>query len=185
MRGAPQPKARRSGGALIEPASRHAGVLGGGRSSLGLGLDTFLLDVRLRGRRLNMADIDFAVSGFVGLAVALLCIRRLWTRTSVSCARGGWRSRRGFAMRDELLVAGSAGPWRCVGRQPASPMRPMIGDKAAKGRAGAEQHPKPQQGSSRRRQRAFANHGRRRSMRSRRRLHRAPLTTLSDRTIDQ
>jgi hypothetical protein len=56
---------------------------------------------------------------------------------SLSCCRvrcrllfGVWSSVR-LAMRDELCIAWSARPWRRVGRQPAGPMRPMVGDKAA------------------------------------------------------
>ncbi len=40
----------------------------------------------------------------------------------------------GLAVRDELRIARSARPRRRIGRQPARPMRPMVGDKAAAAR---------------------------------------------------
>ena len=44
-------------------------------------------------------------------------------------------------MRDELGIAGRTRPWRHTIRQAASPMRPMIGDKAA---TACEIKPKPE-----------------------------------------
>jgi hypothetical protein len=53
-----------------------------------------------------------------------------------------WRRLRpSVAMRDELGIAGRTRPWRHTIRQAASPMRPMIGDKAA---TACEIKPKPE-----------------------------------------
>ena len=46
-----------------------------------------------------------------------------------------------LAMRGELGIAGRTRPWRHTIGQPASPMRPMVGDKAA---AACEIKPKPE-----------------------------------------
>ena len=52
------------------------------------------------------------------------------------------RLRHRLAVSDEFCIAWGARPWRCVGRQPAGPMRPMIGDKTA---AAREIKPKSEQ----------------------------------------
>ena len=54
------------------------------------------------------------------------------------CWRRLWPS---LTMRDELGIAGRTRPWRHTIRQAASPMRPMIGDKAA---TACEIKPKPE-----------------------------------------
>ena len=48
----------------------------------------------------------------------------------------------GLAVSDEFRIAGGARPRRRIGRQPARPMRPVIGDKAA---AAREIKPKSEQ----------------------------------------
>jgi hypothetical protein len=54
------------------------------------------------------------------------------------------RLRLSLAMRDELGIAGRSRPWRHIIGQATSPMRPMIGDKAA---AACEIKPKPEHNS--------------------------------------
>jgi hypothetical protein len=101
---------------LIKPAVHNAGIL---RMVVlrHYGAD---LPGRRHRRRLH--------SGSFPRAILRHCFR--WRRFRLS-----------LAMRDELGIAGRTRPWRHTIGQAASPMRPMIGDKAA---AACEIKPKPE-----------------------------------------
>jgi hypothetical protein len=180
--------------ALIKPAPYDARIFGG-RIFDRLGRCGRFALLRGSGRRrsgLHPADLNFAVLAARRFAALRFARRR--TR-GYNCGSGRWRCAgrrsvrsvgrrrcrilRGLTMRNEFIIARRSRPRRRIGRQPTGPMRPVIGDIAGKRTTGAERCAKPQHNAWG--NEPFDNHDGRRVVGPARRVHRAPLTILSDR----
>jgi len=133
--------------ALVETALDDAWIFDGRRSN---GLDRrgglwWPLRVRLRRWRRDAVDLDFAAArlelrgagrGAAGWNRAARAVFRCRAGRVAGFGRLSILSR--FAVSDKRVVARRAGPRRSVRGQTASPMRHMIGHKAAKRSARAE-----------------------------------------------
>ena len=176
---------------LVEPAFDDAWILGGRRLDrlgrhFGRGL---VLGARLRRMgtaRLRFARLRFAVarlelrSGRRGCAAGRDRTSRAVCRRCAGSGAGfrPWRIRSGFAVSDELIVARCARTRRCIRRQTASPMRPIVGHVAGQWTARAKHGGKTKQcahGAE-----PFDNHSGRRVVGPARRMHRARFIILSN-----
>jgi hypothetical protein len=180
-----EPSSIRSDCALVEPALHDARILSGRifgrlgrRGSFGL---SALPGVRLRGDFLDTSHLKLARLVFSRGRLSRLSACCLGAGRGRRASAGGGRRRIWcrLAVSDELVVARSAGPRRRIGRQAAGPMRPAIGDIAAERTARAKHCAEPQQRACG--NEPFDNHVGRRVVGPARRMHRAPLTILSDR----